>query len=28
VPLWFSRGGIREGAVLDMVAARLDRPSG
>jgi exopolyphosphatase/guanosine-5'-triphosphate,3'-diphosphate pyrophosphatase len=27
VPLWFCKGGIREGAVLDMVAARLDRPS-
>ncbi len=27
VALWFCRGGIREGAVLDMVAARLDRPS-
>ena len=28
VPLWFCKGGIREGAVLDMVAARLDRPAG
>jgi exopolyphosphatase/guanosine-5'-triphosphate,3'-diphosphate pyrophosphatase len=27
VPLWFCKGGIREGAVLDMLAARLDRPS-
>ena len=25
VPLWFCKGGIREGAVLEMVAARLDR---
>ena len=25
VPLWFCKGGIREGAVLGMVAARLDR---
>ena len=25
VPLWFCKGGIREGAVLDMVAAHLDR---
>jgi exopolyphosphatase/guanosine-5'-triphosphate,3'-diphosphate pyrophosphatase len=27
VPLWFCKGGIREGAVLEMVAARLDRKS-
>jgi len=27
VPLWFCKGGIREGAVLGMVAARLDRKS-
>jgi exopolyphosphatase/guanosine-5'-triphosphate,3'-diphosphate pyrophosphatase len=26
-PLWFCKGGIREGAVLEMVAARLDRKS-
>ncbi|MDX6540504.1 MAG: exopolyphosphatase / guanosine-5-triphosphate,3-diphosphate pyrophosphatase [Gaiellales bacterium] len=25
VPLWWCKGGIREGAVLEMVAARLDR---
>jgi exopolyphosphatase / guanosine-5'-triphosphate,3'-diphosphate pyrophosphatase len=25
VPLWFCKGGIREGAVLEMVASRLDR---
>jgi exopolyphosphatase/guanosine-5'-triphosphate,3'-diphosphate pyrophosphatase len=27
VPLWFCKGGIREGAVLEMVAAHLDRKS-
>jgi exopolyphosphatase/guanosine-5'-triphosphate,3'-diphosphate pyrophosphatase len=27
VPLWFCKGGIREGAVLDMVASHLDRKS-